>query len=243
MRIGIIGTGTISSAVVAGIAEDGHQISVSERSAANSARLAAQYVSVSIAANQAVLDQSDVIFLGLMADMAPGILAGLSFRPDHRVISLMAGVSLGQVAELVAPAEASAIVIPFPGVATGGSPVMVQGDTTLAHSLLGARNSIFKLSSDAELAAYMCAQAVLSPAVKMIDNAARWLSGRTGNTKQTEEFLRVLVGSSLLGSETAPLLAALDTPGGYNQRLREHMTACGMSAALEEGLDKLESSG
>ena len=33
MRIGVIGTGTIASAVVRGIAGDGHAITVSERSA------------------------------------------------------------------------------------------------------------------------------------------------------------------------------------------------------------------
>ena len=40
MKIGVIGTGTIATAVVQGIAGDGHQITVSDRSATNACALA-----------------------------------------------------------------------------------------------------------------------------------------------------------------------------------------------------------
>ncbi|MGR3696939.1 MAG: NAD(P)-binding domain-containing protein, partial [Roseovarius sp.] len=40
MRLGFLGTGTIAEAVVRGLAPDGHQITVSERSAVRAARLA-----------------------------------------------------------------------------------------------------------------------------------------------------------------------------------------------------------
>ena len=240
MRIGVIGTGTIASAVVEGIASDGHQIVVSKRTATNAARLASQYDCVSVAGNQAVLDQSDIVFLGLMASAAPGILDGLTFRPDHMVISLMAGATLDKIASLVAPARAKAVMIPFPGIAQGGSPVMVRGEPEIVQALFGDRNAIFVLSTDAELAAYMSAQAVLSPAVQMVSDAATWLGARVEDQTQAEEFLRLLVGSSLLSSECAPLLSALDTPGGYNQRLHRYMIEKGTSKTLCGGLDRLE---
>lgn len=240
MRIGIIGTGTIASAVVEGIARDGHQIAVSRRSAEHSARLAAAHENVSVHDNQAVLDRSDVIFLGLMADAAADILAPLNFRGDQQVISLMADCPLERAAQMVAPARAAAVMIPFPGIAQGGSPALGYGDTDLLQTLIGARNTVFALKSEEELAAYSCAQAVLSPAVRMVADAAGWLGARVEDTAQGEAFLRALVGSSLVGSDCAALLAALDTPGGYNQRLRDHMTGSGMGEALAEGLDKLE---
>ena len=64
MRIGVIGTGTIATAVVRGIAPDGHQITVSARSAANARALAEAFATVAIAENQAVLDASDVVLIG-----------------------------------------------------------------------------------------------------------------------------------------------------------------------------------
>ena len=46
MRIGVIGCGTIASAVIRGIAQDDHQITVSERSASHSNALAETYENV-----------------------------------------------------------------------------------------------------------------------------------------------------------------------------------------------------
>ena len=243
MRLGFLGTGTIAAAVVEGLAVDGHDIMVSQRSAAHSARLAAAYECVEVGDNQRVLDSSDVIFLGLMAEAAPDILSSLQFRSDQQVISFMAGADMAQLADLVAPATAAAIMVPFPGIAQGGSPVMMLGDVDLVTGLFGPRNTVYALASEDELAGYICAQAVLSPAVKMVAEAAQWLGERVQDTEQGEGFLRHLVGSSLLGSDCAPLLTALNTPGGYNQRLRQHMEESGMGASLQQGLDGLFSDG
>ncbi len=240
MRLGFLGTGTIAAAVVEGIAGDGHEITVSERSTQKAAALAAAHANVTIAANQQVIDASEVILLGLMAEAADEILAPLQFRPGQKVISFMAGASLDRVAELVAPAEAAAIMLPFPGIARGGSPILALGDAGLVGDLFGARNSVFALRDAAELEAYLCAQAVLSPAVALVAEASRWLGARVADPGQGETFLRQLVGSSLLDSPCAPLLAALDTPGGFNQRLRAHMEAAGTGATLSAGLDRLE---
>ena len=74
----------------------------------------------------------------------------------------------------------------------------------------------------------------------LVDDAADWLGRRVSDPVQGEAFLRLLVSSSLAHSECAPLIAALNTPGGYNQRLRLHMEASGMGKALSAGLNDLE---
>ncbi len=240
MRIGIVGTGTIATAVVRGIAGDGHEITVSERSAANAAALARDFANVTIATNAEVVARSEVIFLGLMAKDASAILSALPFRPDQKVVSFMAGASLEDVAEMVAPASASAIMMPFPAIARGGSAIMMLGDEALVASLFGAHNQVFALASAAELEAYLCAQAVLSPVARMIDDAAGWLAGRVTDASKGEAFLRTLVASSLTDSRTADLIEALNTPGGYNQRLRLMLEQSGMRDALRDGLNNLE---
>lgn len=240
MNLGILGTGTITSAVVEGIAAGGHRITVSERSRARSADLAARFENVTAAGNQDVVDASEVIFLGLMAEQARAILEALTFRPEQRVITLMAGAALDEVNAMVAPARAVAIMMPFPGIARGGSPVMAQGDTGLIEEIFGASNSVFAVRDAAEMNAYLCAQAVLSPAVKLVADAAAWLGDRVSDPEQAEAFLRVLTGSSLLAAPCGEMLEALNTPGGYNQRLRQHMEEAGTGAALRQGLDHLE---
>ncbi|WP_373051223.1 NAD(P)-binding domain-containing protein [Thalassovita aquimarina] len=239
MKIGVLGLGTIASALVEGIAGDGHDITVSRRSAAHAARLSGAFANVSVADNPQVVADSDVVVLGLLAETAAEVLTGLPFRADRQVITLMAGASLEDVAALVAPARAAAIMMPFPGIARGGSPIMAQGDTGLVNAIFGVRNTVYELQDAGEMAAYLAAQAVLSPAVKLVADAAEWLGARVSDPDQGEAFLRHLVSSSLAGSDCASLLKALDTPGGYNQRLRDHMVQNGMSDDLIAGLEKL----
>lgn len=240
MRIGVLGTGTIASAVVRSVADDGHSITVSRRSAAVSAALARDHASVSVAENQGVIDASEVILLGLTADAAPRILDGLRFRPDQRVLSLMGGAGLDQVAELVAPAATDAVMIPFPSIAQDGSPILVLGRRDLVESIFGLRNKIFCMKDEAELHAFLCAQAVLSPVARLVEEAAAWLASHDCDAETGEAFLRRLVVSSLSNMSTADLLKALDTEGGYNQRLRQHMDQAGMGPALRTILSRLK---
>jgi len=240
MRIGVIGCGTIASAAVHGVAGDGHQITVSERSASHAGALADAYENVTIADNQGVVDASDVIFLGLMAEVASEVLGKLEFREGQRMITFMAGSTLEQADALVRPARAVAIMMPFPGIAHGGTPVMMQGDAELVREIFGGRNSVFALKNSDEMAAYLCAQAVLSPVARMVSDAAEWLGERVADKEQGEAFLRALVASNLSDIECGPLIEALNAPGGYNQRLRLHMEAIGMREALKGGLNELE---
>jgi pyrroline-5-carboxylate reductase len=239
MKIGVIGLGTIATAVVHGIAKDGHQITVSQRSEQHATALSEAYDCLAVAENQQVLDQSDVIFLGLMAGAAPDILNGLNFRSGQQVISFMADVSLAEVAEMIAPATASAIMMPFPGIATGGTPIMMLGDAALVDSIFGARNTLYPLRDDAELQAYICAQAVLSPVAQMVSSVADWAATKGAGREQSEAFLRQLIASSLAASDSDSLVQALSTPGGYNLRLRERMQASGLEESLKRGLDDL----
>lgn len=240
MQLGVIGCGTIASAVVRGIAEDGHSITVSRRGSTHANALAEAYENVRIADNQAVVDASDVIFLGLMAELAPDVLGALRFRENQRLVSFMAGATIEEADAMVRPARVVALMMPFPGISTGGTPLLVQGDTELVGQLFGARNSIFPLRDGAEMAAYLCAQAVLSPVARLINDTADWLGERVSNQEQGEAFLRELVASNLSETGSAALIEALNTPGGFNQRLRLHMEASGMPEALRDGLNLLE---
>ncbi|KIC33250.1 NAD(P)-binding domain-containing protein [Leisingera sp. ANG-M7] len=241
MRLGFVGCGTIAAAVVRGLAGKGHEIIVSARSACHSSALAEAFDDVTVAGNQGVVDASDVIFLGLMAETAEAILKELVFREGQQVVSFMAGAELDQFADWVAPARAAAVMMPFPGIAQGGSPVMALGDTVLLCRIFEPENRVFALRDGKELTAYLAAQAVLSPAARLVGDAADWLGQRVSDPGQGEAFLRMLVSTSLKASGCADLIEALNTPGGYNQRLRLHMEEAGMRIALAEGLGELES--
>ena len=140
---------------------------------------------------------------------------------------------------MVRPARATAIMMPFPGIAQGGTPIMMYGDAGIVTDIFGSRNSVFPVRDGDEMAAYLCAQAVLSPVARMVGDAADWLGERVSDKSQGEAFLRELVASNLSAIACEPLIEALNAPDGYNQRLRLHMEAQGITTALKDGLEKM----
>ena len=240
MRLGFLGCGTIAAAVVRALAGQGHQITVSERSTQVSSALSEEFGDVTVASNQSVLDQSDIVFLGLVGAVAPEVLLELQFRTEHRVISFMADLTLDQVTALVTPAQAKTIMLPFPAIAQGGSPILAMGEGSLLSELFEPRDQVFLLDGQAELNAYLAAQAVLSPVALMVAEAGNWLGAHVADTGRGEAFLRQLVTGSLAKMKAEDLVQSLNTPGGYNQRLRQHLEADGIVASLREGLTQLK---
>lgn len=246
MRLGFLGTGTIASAAATSAAIDGFEIVVSERSRTRSAALAARFSNVSVAPNQAVLDRSDLVFIGVTGAQAAEVLSALTFRADQTVVSFMADMALARVAELAAPARAEAVCIPFPFIAEGPSPLLIHPASDALARVFGARHTLIALGSEAELGQYLAVQAVLSPVVKMLAVAADRLGRATGDRPRAEQFLRQLVGGALLAKPVeaegvlAEMLEALNTPGGYNATLREFLAERGAYDALEDGIADLE---
>jgi len=239
MKLGFLGVGTIATAVVKGVADHGHQILLSERNALKAKQLSERYDNVSIAPNQAVIDVSDVIFIGLMPDVAEAILPDLQFKSGQIIISFIADLTLEQIAAMVAPAEAKALMLPYPNIADGNSIIPFIGDRAVIESLFAAKNHLTMLQNQDEMNALLRAQAVLSPVAKLVQDAANWLDDKGVETERGERFLRILIASNLFQIPSDTLLEALNTEGGYNQRLRLHMEKSGISEMLKTGLDEL----
>ncbi|NJK42539.1 MAG: NAD(P)-binding domain-containing protein, partial [Aquincola sp.] len=86
MRVGFLGTGEITAAMVRGLQGQGHSILVSPRNAVMAATLAAEVPDLTVAPNDEVVAGSDVVFLCLLAPVAFKVLSTLPFRADHTVI-------------------------------------------------------------------------------------------------------------------------------------------------------------
>jgi len=92
MRIGIIGTGIIASAIVTGFCTKkiGHLFFLSPRNAEKAAALAAEFPEVKVcASNQEVIDNSDWVFICLRKN-GFGALNEIKFRRNQKVINMAA---------------------------------------------------------------------------------------------------------------------------------------------------------
>lgn len=242
-KIGFIGTGEIAAAQVQALSGQGHAILVSERNRTVAAELASAHSDVGIAPNQAVLDKSDIVILCLMAAMARQELPKLAFRPDHRIVSVMVDVGLAELGELCGPATSFTITIPLPFIARGDCPLPVYPDNGVLRELFGEKNPIIPLADEAAMNPHFAASAMCSVIFSQLRTASDWLSAHTGDAAGAEIYFASLIGGYLADTpkdgadRLGAALASLNTEGGLNQTLREHMRAAGANAALTAGLD------
>jgi len=239
MRLGFLGTGEITTALVRGLQGQDHQILVSPRNAQVAAMLAAEVPGVTVAPNDEVVAHSDVVFLCLLARTAWEILPGLPFRAGQTVISVMVDAPLARLRTVCAPATDIAITIPLPPIAMGGCPLPVFPASPILYALYGTQNVILPQPSEAALNAHLGASALCSPILDQLLTAIDWLSGHTGDPAQAEAYIAAMIRAYLparaQGGELATALEGLSTEGGLNATLRAGMAPA--KESLRQGLD------
>ena len=129
MRIGFLGVGTISTAVI-------HAMSARPGIAAPSIchpaprtpprKLAATYPHcIRLESNQAVIDASDMVVVSMRPQQMDEALEGLVFRSDQVIASFVAAMPPSRMAPLVAPATRIAQLVPLPPIALHKGPLLI----------------------------------------------------------------------------------------------------------------------
>lgn len=247
MRLGFIGTGAITSAIVTGLNAGGvgsDTILVSPRSAGTAAALAAKFSNVKVAAsNQAVLDGSDVVMLAVRPQVAAEVLSELAFRPGHHVISLMAITPLNKVAELVAPATRVTRAIPIPIVADRRGPTAIYPPDPVAAEIFNRLGTAVEATSADQFIAFSAATATMAPYFTFAEEIAAWLTRHGVPAADARRYVgTVFQGLGNIAATTqehslAALAGEFATRGGINEQVVAHMKARGAFDALSEGLD------
>ncbi|HET6160730.1 MAG TPA: pyrroline-5-carboxylate reductase [Dongiaceae bacterium] len=247
MRLGFVGTGAITSAIVTGLNADGagrDTILVSPRNADTAAELAAKFPNVTIASsNQAVLDGSDVVMLAVRPQIAAEVLSELKFRPDHHVISLMAITPLHKVTALVAPATKVTRAIPIPIVADRCGPTAIYPPDPAAAGIFYRLGTAIEATSADQFDAFSTATATMAAYFAFADEIASWLTRHGVPAADARRYVAtVFQGLAAIamrekGHGFAALAGEFATRGGINEQVMTHLKKEGTLAALSDALD------
>jgi pyrroline-5-carboxylate reductase len=152
MRIGFIGTGTISAAVIEGLQSlpDAPQIVVSPRSTATSLALAARFKNVSRAQDNAEVATADIVFLGMRPMHLEEAMAGIDFNAGQIVASMVAGFGLDEIAARW-PKATVCRFIPLPGIARGKGPMATYPAVPEIVELMSPLGDLFVAPDEARI--------------------------------------------------------------------------------------------
>ncbi|RVD57058.1 F420-dependent NADP oxidoreductase [Mesorhizobium sp. M2D.F.Ca.ET.185.01.1.1] len=249
MRLGFVGTGALSSAIVTGLKSlpgETTPVVVSPRNEAIAAELAARYADVRIAAdNQAVLDQCDTVMLAVRPQIARELLKELRFRPDHHVISLIATISREEIAGLVAPAAQVGKALPMPMIARlQGATIMCPPDPIVA-AFFGRLGDVIEVEDQGEFDALSVVTATYASYFKYLDTIHAWVRGQGVPGDKARDYITSIYKALADAPDTAPdedfmhLAQDYATRGGINEQVLRELTERGTFEAFAESLERV----
>ena len=249
MTIGIIGTGAIAEAVVTGLCTKSNppeRILLSPRNKQRAERLAAHYSNVAVARdNQAVIDNSRLVFLAVRPQVAEDILRQLRFEADHQVLSFMAGVSISRLKELVEPAKQIVRMNPLPAIARHEGPILMTPPNQEIAELFQGVGSLIPVEEEAQLETFCAITGLMAPYFGLLDQCTHWLKSNGIEESQAFDFVGALY--QCLGT-TPKDASEMDfgkvakehaTPQGFNEHALRELKRIGWYEDVSKILDLL----
>jgi pyrroline-5-carboxylate reductase len=246
MKLGFIGTGNLAGFFVEGLArvKAPYDIMVSPRNA-EKARDLQQRFGVTISANQEIADSCDIVIVSLLPPDAPAILGGLDFRAGQTVLSVMAGIDLKTMMDLVDPADAAISMMPGLANAHNIGPCALHPENAAALELLQYLGPVHVYDDGAAYVTASVMGAFSGMSTLMLRDAMNWFAANGLDAADA----RRLVAETLKGNATMLLETPLTmddvargvvTPGGITEQGRKILDNGGSwAAALDSILQRL----
>ncbi len=243
---GFVGTGALTAAIVEGLGvADPPAVFLSPRGRSVGLELAGRFPNVRVCgSNQEVLDNAPVIVLAVRPQIARDVLAELSFRPEHVVLSAMAGVRLEQLHDWAAPAGDVVRAIPLPAAARGQSLTAMYPDNAVARELFGRVGGLVVPGEEKTLDAFSAATATFAAHLDYLSTIADWLAGHGVEHDAATAYTAHIFGQlgRSLSQRTDSLTALTEehmTPGGINQQFMTDLRQDGVPDVVRRALDRV----
>jgi pyrroline-5-carboxylate reductase len=249
-RVGFIGVGAISEALITGMCVGGEQRAtflLSPRNADIANGLAQRFSFIEVAGdNQAVIDGSEIVFLAVTPQVAADVLGSLTFRPGQRVVSFIATFDMARLRDLVAPASSISRLAPLPSVARRLGPLILYPPVPEVAALLQGLGQLIQLQSESDLDALWAVTGLMAPYFGLLDEVVDWLTRQHLYVSQARPFVAALfealaaTAAERSGEGFDKLRAAHTTPGGLNEQAYRELKAAGWMNLFSQTLDLIK---
>ena len=249
MKLGFVGTGDITEAVITGISktEFGHwPILISPRNREKAERLAAEYANVSIARdNQHVVDEAEMVFLAIRPQIAEDVVRALSFHEGQRVVSFVAATPLERLAGWMNIELPLSQAVPLPATADLKGATTIHPPEPDVARIFAALGTAIEVEDKRDYDAMAAASAIMGSYFGILDTATKWLVGEGVDPEKSRAYLGQLfigLGNTLdhnRDKEFAALQEGHSTRGGLNEQVWRDFCEKGGDAALTQAISKV----
>ena len=248
MKIGFIGTGQITKAVVTGVIKSKLKISkifVSERNKKISRILKFKSKKIKIIKNnQDIIDKSDWVFLAVTPVVGNKILEQLKFNKRKLIISFISTINLTQLKKITGLKTNIVRAIPLPPIALCKGPVPIYPPNNKVKKFFDKLGSTVEINNEELSLNFWTTSAMMAPFYEILYFLSNWLVKKGIKKENAQKYISSLF---LALSEDAfnhrkdlkKLVKESQTPGGLNEQAVKDLRKAGFYKLLEKTSNRI----
>lgn len=246
-KIGFIGTGTITDAMVRGLLAKPvavSQVMLSSRNAEISAKLAADLPNVVVSVdNQTIIDECDTVVLAIRPQIAEAVIRPLRFRDGQMVISVIAATDRPALSDWIGADVHLTQAIPLPFVSRRKGVTAVYPPDHQTAAIFNALGNAVECDTREEYDLLAAASALMGTYFGIMQRTTEWLADHGLPEEKARAYLAPLFAelsqtAAAAGEDVAfiELSREFSTKGGLNEQAFRDFEQEGGSDALARAL-------
>ena len=249
MKLGFIGTGEITKAVILGITKSKikyKKIIISERNSKISSYLKKNNKKIKISSdNQFIIDNSDWIFLAITPNVGKKILKNLKFTKNKTIISFISTIKLKELKILTNKNAKIVRAIPLPPISIMKGPIPLFPRNNKVKKFFNNIGDSIETNDETSSLNFWATSSLMAPYYEMLHGVAKWLQKKGLNKLYAQKYVvslfSALSDAAVMRSnkDLKLLVRTSQTPKGLNEETLKFLKKKGFYKQINFSLEKI----
>ncbi|MDA9631237.1 pyrroline-5-carboxylate reductase [Candidatus Pelagibacter sp.] len=249
MKLGFIGTGKITSSVIAGICKSNisfKKILISSRNRNIAKNLKKKFKKIIIIKdNQQIVDMCDWVFLAVTPTVGEKIIKNLKFRSSQTVISFISTITLSKLKKAIKVKAKIVRAIPLPPISLKKGPIPICPPNKKVRAFFNKVGTTVEIKNEKLSINFWSTSGIMAPFYQLLSSMIDWLVKRGIKRNNAQEYITslflALSEDAVLNSKKnlKYLVKESQTPKGLNEQGVKELTKAGFYRSLEKTLNNI----
>ncbi len=249
MRLGFIGTGEITKAVVKGIIKSKikySKIYISRRNSKNSSilkQLSKKIIVISD--NQEIINKSSWVFLAITPKVGIKILKKLKFKKNQIIISFISTIKMSDLKKFTNAQSVLVRAIPLPPISIMRGPVPLYPKNKKVKDFFDKIGNSLEINNELSSLNFWATSSLMASYYELLYQISTWLQNKGINKKIAQKYVTSLFSAlsdvAVFNSDKnlKILVKNSQTPKGLNEQTLKYLKKSGHFNKYKKSLDKI----
>ena len=248
MRLGFIGSGQITKAVINGLLSSQLKFSkiyISRRNLKISTELGKKNKKIFVSENnQKIIDNSDWIFLAITPNVGNKILKKLKFKKTHTIISFISTIKMKDLKKFIKVKAHIIRAIPLPPISIKKGPVPIYPPNKKVKNFFNKLGDVIEIKKENLSLNFWTTSSMMAPFYEILQTLSLWLIKKGVKRENAQKYITSLFvalseDAFKKSKDLKRLVKESQTPKGLNEQSVNELKKLGFYKSLNQTAEKV----